>query len=491
MKTKTIRNLFIVFVLLTALWMAPGLNTLAASAHPSGDAVFDETTIISDDFNPCRMKPGVWTKNEQDGSILENGSQVSFVVPSTADGHTIYGTGPGDFQNNTVNISQVIPDADFDIEVKFDSVPLGVYATQGVFIQQDATNVLRIEFFSNTATPGGNVYLYVGKFVDGAEVQLANTLAFNNPSGSLYLRIERTGDQFTVFYSEDGENEYFIAPFTYVMTAAAAGIYGGNEPPDGETNAPAYTAIVDYFFNTASPISPINGATLAVNTDTSGNGSVNVTPADGPYSCEDSIEIEAVADPGWTFSDWSGYWGGTFDSSTNPFSDNIYESIDVTATFTQDEYTFTTEVSPASSGSVTKNPDQSTYHYDDVVGLTAVAEPGYTFDSWSGDASGTSILTNVTVQGNTSVTATFTQDEYTIETISAHGTVTLTPNQATYHYGDEVIIEVNPDDNWAFVNWSGDLDTTENPFTFTVEGNMQITANFAEVYYLYLPLVIK
>mgnify|MGYP000181596074 CR=1 FL=1 len=51
---------------------------------------------------------------------------------------------------------------------------------------------------------------------------------------------------------------------------------------------------------------------------------------------------------------------------------------------------------------------------ESVVTLTATADPGWTFDGWSGDASGAALSTTVTIEGNTSVTATFTQDEYTL-----------------------------------------------------------------------------
>jgi len=54
----------------------------------------------------------------------------------------------------------------------------------------------------------------------------------------------------------------------------------------------------------------------------------------------------------------------------------------VTATFTQDEYTLT--VTKVGNGSVTKAPDQATYHYGTGVQLTAAADPGWTFTGWSG-----------------------------------------------------------------------------------------------------------
>ena len=47
--------------------------------------------------------------------------------------------------------------------------------------------------------------------------------------------------------------------------------------------------------------------------------------------------------------------------------------------FTADGYTLTVNI--VGDGSVTNNPDQATYHYGDVVTLTATADPGWTFSA--------------------------------------------------------------------------------------------------------------
>ena len=109
----------------------------------------------------------------------------------------------------------------------------------------------------------------------------------------------------------------------------------------------------------------------------------------------------------------------------------------VTANFTQDEYTLTIV---SAHGTVTKDPEQATYHYGDKVTLSMAADR-WTFTDW------TPALTDnkVTISGNTTVTANFTQDEYTLTIVSAHGTVTKDPEQATYHYGDEVTLSMAAD----------------------------------------------
>ena len=77
----------------------------------------------------------------------------------------------------------------------------------------------------------------------------------------------------------------------------------------------------------------------------------------------------------------------------------------VTAEFTLNEYTLTVI---SAHGTVTKVPDQTAYHYGDVVQLTANADAGWTFVNWSGDASGTANPVNVLINGNQTVTANYT-----------------------------------------------------------------------------------
>ncbi len=61
------------------------------------------------------------------------------------------------------------------------------------------------------------------------------------------------------------------------------------------------------------------------------------------------------------------------------------------------------------SGSVSRN-NTGPYHYGDVVELTATPDPGWNFSGWSEDLSGNTNPEVITIDGNKTVTATFTQD---------------------------------------------------------------------------------
>lgn len=80
----------------------------------------------------------------------------------------------------------------------------------------------------------------------------------------------------------------------------------------------------------------------------------------------------------------------------------------------QEDYvwTFTTGLAfalnvTAVNGTVVKNPDQASYFNGTIVGLTATPNAGYSFTSWSGDASGTLSPVSILMNANKNVTANF------------------------------------------------------------------------------------
>src|SRR5207244_2627995 len=99
--------------------------------------------------------------------------------------------------------------------------------------------------------------------------------------------------------------------------------------------------------------------------------------------------------------------------------------------------------------------------------------------SWSGDASGTANPLSVTMDGNKNITATFAINTYTLSvTTVGNGTVTKSPNQATYNHGTVVQLTATPAVGWRFVGWSGDASGLANPLSVTMDGNKNITATF-------------
>ena len=97
------------------------------------------------------------------------------------------------------------------------------------------------------------------------------------------------------------------------------------------------------------------------------------------------------------------------------------------------------------SGTVARNPDQTTYNFGDVVTLTATPAAGWTFAGWSGDLSGSANPQTITINSNKAVTATFIQNGYTLAVnVVGNGTVARNPDRAAYNAGDVVTLTTTP-----------------------------------------------
>jgi hypothetical protein len=154
------------------------------------------------------------------------------------------------------------------------------------------------------------------------------------------------------------------------------------------------------------PITVTNGTVIlrefTLSVTVTGSGSVTKSPNQATYPYGTVVTLTAVASTGWVFSSW----GGALSGSTNPTTITMNANKSVTATFTQNQYTLTVTVT--GTGSVTKNPNQPTYTYGTVVTLTAVPGSGWAFSSWGGALSGSTNPTTITMNGNKTVTALFT-----------------------------------------------------------------------------------
>ncbi len=90
-------------------------------------------------------------------------------------------------------------------------------------------------------------------------------------------------------------------------------------------------------------------------------------------------------------------------------------------------YTLTSNI--VGSGAVVKNPDQATYNEGTTVELTATPAAGWDFAGWTGDITGTANPVTVTMDANKTVTATFTQQQWSLQ---LNGMTQLTISQTDF-----------------------------------------------------------
>ncbi len=210
---------------------------------------------------------------------------------------------------------------------------------------------------------------------------------------------------------------------------------------------------------------------------TEGNGTVTRS-SNGPYHLNDQVTLNAIPATGWTFSGWSG--SGCTGTGTCIVMMDDHKT--VTALFTPIEYALTVNIT--GNGTVTKNPDKATYHEGDIIELTAIADSGWTFDSWGGAVTGNTNPQYVTVNGDTSISVVFTQNSYTLSvTVVGSGTVLKSPDQPNYLSGSVIQLTATAASGWTFSGWSGDASGNTNPLNVTMNGSKSITATFTQIAY--------
>ena len=110
-----------------------------------------------------------------------------------------------------------------------------------------------------------------------------------------------------------------------------------------------------------------------------------ISPQKSTYCAGDEVTLTATPNSEYEFSSWSGDASG----SANPITLTMNSNKSVTANFTPTcTYALSVSTNPPSGVSVAITPKKSTYCAGDQVTLTAIPISGYTFSSWSGDASG-------------------------------------------------------------------------------------------------------
>lgn len=66
---------------------------------------------------------------------------------------------------------------------------------------------------------------------------------------------------------------------------------------------------------------------------------------------------------------------------------------------------------------------------------------------------------------------------------SGEGEVSINPNQTTYEAGTSLILNANPATGWVFDQWTLDIESDTNPYTFEINSDKTIKANFIKPSY--------
>jgi len=212
---------------------------------PAGGGGGGRAGIVSDDFHTGVLNTGLWTVVDPQGD-----GTVELVGAGTPDAHLELSVPAGTVHdpwrtNTALRVMQPARDEDFEIEAKFVSEATEQYQNHGLLVEEDDTNFIRFDVFSD----GTGLHLYSASLTNGVPSQKVNDIIGSAPT--MYLRLARTGDQWTGWYSYDGVIWVTAVSFSHSLTVTSVGVFGGNYTPN-----PAYTAVVDYFVETSAPIGP-------------------------------------------------------------------------------------------------------------------------------------------------------------------------------------------------------------------------------------------
>jgi|GEM_PF-5705401 len=230
---------------------------------------------------------------------------------------------------------------------------------------------------------------------------------------------------------------------------------------------------------------------------------VNVNPqnvgkaiGEGFYDEGDVVNIEAIANKGYEFTEWTGDIahidnpGSKITTITMPADD-----VSITANLDLIDYELTVNINPEGAGIVILDPDEDFYNMGDEITLTAIAEDGYEFAKWKGDIEHIDdpdyeVTTLTMPAGDVVLTAEFINVyKLTAETDPQEsGTVSFDPEKDYYREGDIITLTAISEAGYNFIEWTGDTDYLDDPVSDTATVTMpakdiDLTAGFEMIDY--------
>ncbi|MGF7080289.1 InlB B-repeat-containing protein [Mucilaginibacter sp. UYCu711] len=388
------------------------------------------TTSAADRFHTALTSDFVWT--------FTTIPQITVTVSPVAGGVT---TGAGNFAQGSTTTVTATPNTGFTFKnwTNADATVASVSANYQFVVAGNRT--LTANF---VAVPAGQFAVVVSAVpVNGGTT--AGSGSYDAGTNVTVTATPSAGFSFVNWKNTDGSIASVSPAYTFQIVA-------------NRTLTATFSAVPASQFALVLSSSPIAGGS------TTGSGS---------YSAGTSVTATATANPGYTFVNWTD--NGAIVSTSAAYTFPLAANRALVANFTLNTYTLNVI---ATNGAVDKNPNQAVYNFGTTVALTATPNAGFTFTSWSGDATGNANPLSVVMNANKNITANFTQNTYTLNVTATNGTVAKNPSLATYNSGSTVTLTATPNAGFTFSSWTGDASGSANPLSVLMNANKNITANF-------------
>ena len=182
----------------------------------------------------------------------------------------------------------------------------------------------------------------------------------------------------------------------------------------------------------------------------------------------DTVVLTATPNYGYHFTRWND------NSTVNPRTVVTTNNLSYTAYFAPNTYTVTVISDNAEQGTV---GGSSTITYLNTKYVYATPATGYHFTHWSDGSTDASRY--VTVEGDTTLTAYFEINSYTLTVLPNDNTLGIVTGSGTFTHGTQVTVTATPTPGNRFDRWSDNSLLTN--YTFTLTSNLQLVAVFIPV----------
>ena len=189
--------------------------------------------------------------------------------------------------------------------------------------------------------------------------------------------------------------------------------------------------------------------------------------------------MTATAATGYTFVNWTK--NGTAVSTNAAYTFTVTEAGAYVANFSLNSYEITASAEPSYAGTTT---GAGTYSHGTSVTLSAIANTGYSFISWTKNGQVVSTTANYTftVTEGGAYVANFNPNQYTVVTVASPSVGGTVSGDGQFLYGQTCTVNAEPAEGYTFVNWTnnaGDIVSTNVTYQFNVYNHEMMTAHFS------------
>ncbi|MBQ6306606.1 MAG: T9SS type A sorting domain-containing protein [Bacteroidales bacterium] len=213
--------------------------------------------------------------------------------------------------------------------------------------------------------------------------------------------------------------------------------------------------------------------TISVSANPTNAGTVS---GGGTFQQGQTCTVHATPATNYTFVRWTE--NGNQVSTNANYTFTVNGNRNLVAQFQGQSCYIATTSNPSDGGTTSGN---GLYHFGETCTVTATPATGYEFVNWTdnGSVASTEAAYTFTVESGRNLVANFAvlTFQITATVVPAEGGTAI--GGGTYNYGDVVTIEVDTNEDWAFMNWTenGSVVSEEKTYTFTALEDHTFVAN--------------